>query len=184
MSERNKGILLAALVLVGALVWWYQHDSTSVASTATLDGEMSYKPLAVENPALQRDKQRASQKTEYKGNGRDLFSEIAPPPPQDPKKIEAASRRFVGPEVQPPPPPPTLPGNMKFFGYGTIPNGTAKRAFLSDGDNIYIVGEGDTLLGKFRVTKIGNANLDFEEIASGRHGSTQLTEEPAAAPAT
>ena len=63
-------------------------------------------------------------------------------------------------------------------------NGTAKRAFLSDGDNIYIVGEGDTLLGKFRVTKIGNANLDFEEIASGRHGSTQLTEEPVAAPAS
>ena len=75
-----------------------------------------------------------------------------------------------------------LPGNVKFFGYGTIPNGTAKRAFLSDGDNIYIVGEGDTLLGKYRVMKIGNANLDFEEIASGRHGTTRLSEEPVAAP--
>jgi hypothetical protein len=184
MNERNKGILLAVLVVVGAIVWWYQHDSTSVASTSMGEGEMSYKPLAVENPALQRDKQRASQKTEYKGTGRDLFSEIAPPPPEDPRKIEERKREAYGPTVPPPPPPPMLPGNMKFFGYGTIPNGTAKRAFLSDGDNIYIVGEGDTLLGKFRVTKIGNANLDFEEIASGRHGSTQLTEEPANAPAS
>jgi len=113
-----------------------------------------------------------------------LFSEIAPPPPEDPRKVVEQRRLAYGPTIPPPPPPPTLPGNMKFFGYGTIPNGTAKRAFLSDGDNIYIVGEGDTLLGKFRVTKIGNANLDFEEIASGRHGSTQLTEEPVTAPAS
>ncbi len=63
---------------------------------------------------------------------------------------------------------------MKFFGYGTMPNGTSRRAFLTDGDEVYIVGEGDTLLGKFRVMKIGNANLDFEEIASGRRGSTHF----------
>ncbi len=184
MNDRKKGILLAVLVVVAALVWWYEREGNSVASTTAQDGEMSYKPLGVENPALQRDKQHASQKTEYKGNGRDLFSEIAPPPPQDPRKVDVATRKSYGPTIPPPPPPPMLPGNMKFFGYGTIPNGTAKRAFLSDGDNIYIVGEGDTLLGKYRVTKIGNANLDFEEIASGRHGSTQLTEEPVPAPAS
>jgi hypothetical protein len=184
MTERNKGLLLAALVLVAVLVWYWERGGSSVASTSTESGELSYKPLAVENPALQRDKQRASQKTEYKGTGRDLFSEIAPPPPEEARKAVQQAHAFQGPTIPPPPPPPTLPGNMKFFGYGTIPNGTAKRAFLSDGDNIYIVGEGDTLLGKFRVTKIGNANLDFEEIASGRRGSTQLTEEPAAAPAS
>jgi hypothetical protein len=184
MNERNKGILLASLVVFAILVWYYERASGSEESTAAQYGEMTYKPLAVENPALQRDKQRASQKTEYKGNGRDLFSEIAPPPPEEARKAVVAARGPMGPTIPPPPPPPTLPGNMKFFGYGTIPNGTAKRAFLSDGDNIYIVGEGDTLLGKFRVTKIGNANLDFEEIASGRHGTTALTEEPVAAPAT
>jgi hypothetical protein len=183
MSERNKGIALAALVVVAVLVWYYERSGNSAASASAETGEMSYKPLAVENPALQRDKQRASQKTEYKGNGRDLFSEVAPPPPEE-RKVAVASHAPMGPTIPPPPPPPTLPGNMKFFGYGTIPNGTAKRAFLSDGDNIYIVGEGDTLLGKYRVTKIGNANLDFEEIASGRHGSTQLTEEPVTAPAS
>lgn len=184
MNERTKGILLTTLVVVAVLVWYWERGGNSVASTSAQYGEMSYRPLAVENPALQRDKQRASQKTEYKGNGRDLFSEVAPPPLDAARKSAAASRGPVGPTMPPPPPPPTLPGNMKFFGYGTIPNGTAKRAFLTDGDNIYIVGEGDTLLGKYRVTKIGNANLDFEEIASGRHGSTVLTEESAAAPAS
>jgi hypothetical protein len=184
MNERNKVIALAVLVVVAVLVWYYERSGDSVTATSAQYGEMSYKPLAVENPALQRDKQSASQKTEYKGSGRDLFSEIAPPPPVDQQKVVEQRRVAQGPQPEPPPPPPVLPGNMKFFGYGTIPNGTAKRAFLTDGDNIYIVGEGDTLLGKYRVTKIGNANLDFEEIASGRHGSTQLTEEPVAAPAS
>lgn len=183
MNERNKGILLVGLVVVAGAVWYFERDSASVASTSAQTGEMSYKPLGVENPALQRDKQRASQKTDYKGTGRDLFSEIAPPPPVDPRKV-VVPHATVGPINPPPPPPPTLPGNVKFFGYGTIPNGTAKRAFLSDGDNIYIVAEGDTLLGKYRVVKIGNANLDFEEIASGRHGSTTLSEEPITAPAS
>ena len=59
---------------------------------------------------------------------------------------------------------------MKFFGFGTVPNGSARRAFLSDGDEVYIVAEGDTLLGRYRVTKIGNATLEFIEISSGRQG--------------
>ena len=138
--------------------------------------------MAVENPALQREKQEASRKTEYKGGGRDLFSAIAPPPVVVAQKEER--RAPQGPVALPPPPPPSLPGNVKFFGYGTVPNGTAKRAFLSDGDQIFIVAEGDTLLGKYRVVKIGNANLDFEEIASGRRGSAALSEEPIAAPAS
>ena len=151
-----------------------------MATAATQYGELPYKPLPVENPALQREKQQASRSTEYKGGGRDLFTEMAPPPPVVAQKDER--RTPQGPLPQPP--PPSLPGNVKFFGYGTVPNGTAKRAFLSDGDQIFIVAEGDTLLGKYRVVKIGNANLDFEEIASGRRGSAVLSEEPVVAPAS
>jgi hypothetical protein len=183
MKEQTKGILLVALIAVAALVWYLERRESSASTSASLQvGELAYKPLAVENPALQREKQAASRKTEYKSAGRDLFSDQAPPPPVVIQK--EARRTAQGPMPLPPPPPPSLPGNVKFFGYGTVPNGTAKRAFLSDGDQIYIVAEGDTLLGKYRVVKIGNANLDFEEIASGRRGSTALTEEPVTAPAS
>src|SRR6202000_3369257 len=108
-------ILLAALVVVAGLVWYFERGSDSVASSSAQYGEMSYKPLAVENTAPHRDTQRASQKTEYKGNGRDLFSEVAPPPPEDPHKVVEVAHRKVGPDLEPPPPPPTLPGNVKFF---------------------------------------------------------------------
>jgi hypothetical protein len=68
---------------------------------------------------------------------------------------------------------------VKFFGYGTIPNGTARRAFLSDGDEIYIVGEGDVLLGRFRIVKINNANLEFEETSTGRRASVAMAQDEA-----
>jgi hypothetical protein len=183
MKEQTKGMVLVGLIAVAAFVWYLERRDTSAdAASSQVGRELTYRPLAVDNPALQREKQATSRKTEYKGGGRDLFSEIAPASVIVAQRVERHTTQ--GPVPLPPPPPPTLPGNVKFFGYGTVPNGTAKRAFLSDGDQIFIVAEGDTLLGKYRVVKIGNANLDFEEIASGRRGSTALSEEPIAAPAS
>jgi hypothetical protein len=175
MSEQNKGILLVVLLAVAGAIWYYAtHGGSAVVSVSSSVGDV-YHPLAVDNPELQREKLNRSRETEYKGSGRDVFSVLAPPPPEAPKPKVTQPQ---GPVVAPPPPPPALPASMKFFGYGTIPNGTARRAFLSDGDQVYIVGEGDTLLGRFRVVKIGNANLDFEEIASGRRGTASLSDEP------
>jgi hypothetical protein len=182
MSEQNKGILLAVLLLIAGGIWYYAtHGASAVVKVSSEVGSV-YRPLAVDNPELQREKLNRSRSTEYKGSGRDVFSAVAPPPPEvaKPKVVSGPAE----PIVPPPPPPPALPASMKFFGYGTIPNGTARRAFLSDGDQVYIVGEGDTLLGRFRVVKIGNANLDFEEIASGRRGTASLSDEPVAQPAS
>jgi len=177
MSERTKAAWLVALLLVAGLVWYFQNRSHSIAPSTSSVDPTSYKPLAVENPELQRDILEKSRKTEYKPSGRDLFGGYLPPPPEAAKP---QAQGPTGPVVPPQPPPPALPANVRFFGYGTVPNGTARRAFLSDGEEVFIVSEGDTLLGRFRVVKIGNANLDFEEIATGRRGSATLTEEPGA----
>jgi hypothetical protein len=181
MTQKNQMILLAVLVLIMAVVWYFNR-TTSATNTGNVATFQNYQLLAVENPQLHRDKMEAAQKTEYHSLGRNPFSEIAPPPdhPQ-PKPVD--THPHPGPMPLPPPPPPTLPPSMKFFGYGTIPNGTLRRAFLSDGDEVYIVGEGDTLLGRFRIVKINNANLEFEEIATGRHNTVTMQEDQAAPPA-
>ena len=180
MSDKTKGIWLAGLIVVAVMVWYFSGNGPVAPGTASADPTAPYRPLAVENPELQRAKLEKSRKIEYKSLGRDLFSEIAPPPPEEVQKRTEVAHANMGPVQPPPPPPPALPANVKFFGYGTVPNGSARLAFLTDGEQVYIVGEGETLLGKYRVVKIGNANLDFEEIASGRRGSTALSEEPAA----
>jgi len=176
MSQKKKAALLVVLMALVALVFYFDTKGAALPNSASLIDKQRYTPLPVENPELQRWKLNASRKTEYKSNGRDLFSEVLPIE-APPKRIDPP--RQTGPVVPPEPPLPTLPANMKFFGYGTIPNGTAKRAFLSDGEEVYIVGEGDTFLGRFRIVKIGNASLEFEEIATGRRNSTTLDEQAA-----
>jgi len=92
-----------------------------------------------------------------------------------PKKPEPSGPK---PDVPPPPPPPpTIP--LKFFGYGTVPNGTVRLAFFSDGQDIYVVAEGELLLNRFRILRIGNANLEFEEISTGLRGIANLDEQAA-----
>jgi hypothetical protein len=172
MSQKKKGAILGVLVVMAALVFYFDAKGPSLANNSSLIERQTYTPLPVENPELQRWKQDASRKTEYKSSGRDLFSISLPPPPLP----KPDPRPDPGPIVPTEPPPPTLPPNMKFFGYGTIPNGTAKRAFLSDGEELYIVGEGDTLVGRFRIIRISNTRLEFEEISTGRRNFVTLDE--------
>jgi len=181
MTQKNQMIVLAALVLIMGVVWYFNR-TTSVTNPGNVATFQNYQLLAVENPQLHRDKMEEAQKTEYHSLGRNPFSEIAPPKEQPKEKKVAQHLQQTVPTL-PPLPPPMLPGNMKYFGYGTIPNGTLRRAFLSDGDDVFIVGEGDTLLGRFRIVKINNANLEFEEIATGRRNTITLQEEQVAPPA-
>jgi len=179
MKQKNQIAVLVALLLIMGVVWYFNTNKpTVVAGNAA--AFQNYKLLAVDNPQLHREKMEAAQKAEYKSTGRNPFSEIAPPPPEDVKKT--ATRQNYGPPVLPPPPPPTLPPTMKFFGYGTVPNGTSRRAFLADGDDVYIVAEGDTLLGRYRIIKVNNSNLEFEEISSGRRNTVALSQEDLPAP--
>jgi hypothetical protein len=176
MKQRTKIALLGALMLAAAGVFYFDSTGGSLPGKNQSFKATTYTPLPVENPALQRWKLDASRRTEYKSSGRDLFSEVLPPP-LHPRVPDPVPQPVAQVPVEPP--PPTLPANMKFFGYGTVPNGTSKRAFLSDGEEVYVVGEGDTILGRFRILRIGNASLEFEELGSGRRNSASLDEQAA-----
>src|SRR5207302_8529167 len=103
------------------------------------------------------------------------------PPPPTPAPVHIPEPAVVKvpdplpPPPPPPPPPPKLP--LKFFGYGAAPNSSGRRAFLTDGETVYIVAEGDTVLGRYRIIKITSASLDFEEIGSGRRASKALEDQ-------
>ena len=181
MKRKQQIIVLVVLVAVALVVWSFEWNKHTPAMQ-TAESIESYKDLAVENPQIRWPELERAQKTEYKSNGRNPFSVIAPPTRQEQQaklKLESQAKNLPPP---PPPPPPTeakLPPNLKFFGYGTVPIGSARRAFFTDGDDVFIVTEGDTLLGRYRILKVGNANLEFQEISSGLHGTTPLEEQAA-----
>jgi hypothetical protein len=181
MKQKHQIIVLIALVVVAGLVWGFElHRQAPAVQTASfIEG---YKPLGRDNPRIRWEELERAQKTEYKSNGRNPFSMIAPPTPGE---VQAANdkKKIELPPAPPPPPPPTraqAPANLKYFGYGTVPTGTPRRAFITDGEGeIFIVSEGDTLLGRYRILKVGNSNLEFQEISSGLPGTMPLEEQAA-----
>jgi hypothetical protein len=182
MKQNKQLVFLVGLVAVAFLVWYfgYFRSGKSSGGTSNTAAIGSVQLLGIDNPELHWPELKAAHSTEYKSNGRNPFSPEAPIQQQQPTVVAQAPSKHYGPDVIAPPPPPTLPGNLKFFGYGTVPNGTARRAFFSDGDDVLIVSEGETLLGRYRIVKVNNTNLEFEEIASGRHNTTPLVEDQAA----
>jgi hypothetical protein len=180
MKQKKQIIVLVVLMVIAALVWSFEWQKQTPA-TQTANFIQDYKPLGENNPGIHWGLLERAQKTEYKSSGRNPFSVIAPPPTEDPKKPRPHPPQ--GPPAPPStPPPPTqafLPPNLKYFGFGAVPIGTPPRAFFTDGELIYIVTEGDTLLGRYRILKVGNSNLEFQEISSGLHGTTPLEEQAA-----
>ena len=171
MKQKNYLVLLAVLLILTGFVWYSRLSGPRVI-TGPSDLVSNYPALGVENPQLHWWKLQAARKAEYNSNGRNIFAASLPPLPAPSTRRPSAA---VGPTQLPPPPPPTLP--LKFFGYGTIPAGAPRRAFLSDGEQVIIVTEGEILLGRFRILKIGNANLEFEEIGTGQRGTAALEEQ-------
>ena len=171
MKQQKQIIALIVLLIAAASLWFYNSRQSPIAAGAITIAS-NYSPMNVDNLKLRTAQREASRGSEYKGTGRDPFN-ATPPPPPPPKVPQKGEPGWQ--EPQPPPPPKAeLPPNMKYYGYGTVPNGTARRAYLTDGDDVYIVAEGDTLLGRFRIVKIGNATIEFEDISSHIQGQKTI----------
>lgn len=188
MKKKLEVMALGVLVIAAVVVWLgaWKVRSAGDPPVTVLNNLPAF---AVENPQVRWDELQRAQETEYRNNGRNPFSAIAAPLAASggSKANGKAPEAYVpkGPRwIQEPPKPTTAswPANLKYFGYGAVPKGSPRRAFIRDmeNENIYIVPEGETLLGRYRIVKVGNANLEFQEISSGLPGTTNLEE--AAAP--
>jgi len=176
MKQKKQFAVLVVLLLIAGAIWFFYFDHDKSVVTADAKSAVhNYKLLSVDNPQLHTEGVERARKTEYKSRGRNIFSRELPPPPPVPKVVKPEQSGPKPDVPPPPPPPPTLP--VKFFGYGTVPNGTVRLAFFSDGQDIYVVAEGELLLNRFRILRIGNANLEFEEISTGLRGTANLDEQ-------
>src|SRR5260370_9538457 len=127
MNQKKQLAALVVLLLIAGFIWflYFSHDRPVV----TADVVHNYRPLGVDNPSLHWGPVERTRKTEYKSSGRNIFSRELPPPP-----VPKPDKNHPAPPPLPPPPPPepkVSPLPPKYFGFGTIPNGTAPAAFLS-----------------------------------------------------
>lgn len=172
-KQRKELIVLVALVLVAALIWLYYGREIKPNSGIAASGQ--YTPINAQDYVVILNGLEKAQKTEYKASGRNIFV-IGPMPVE--KQVQAGPVKppFINKGPMPPPPPPPAQLAMTFFGYGMLPAGGPRQAFLKEenGDEVHIVSEGDLLLNHIKILHIGNERLDFEDINTGQKGSKTL----------
>ncbi len=136
-------------------------------------------PMKVD-PSLRVELLARLEKITVRGGSRSLFDFSNEPSPTTesavakiipaPKKSIAAPKPFIGPLNEPPPAPkpvvqkpqaPPIP--LRFYGYASAPRGASKRGFFLDGEEIVVAAEGELIKQRYKVIRIGLANVTMED---------------------
>jgi len=125
------------------------------------------------DPTLRFDWLKSSEDTKYEGTGRNIFrAEIDTPKPVTNGTTDHA--QVTAPPVpQGPPPPPPI--TLKFFGFANKP-GEPRRVFLSQGDDVFIAGEGDIVDRRYKVLRISPMAVEVEDVLNNNRQSIPLTQ--------
>jgi hypothetical protein len=178
-TSRPRPAILALLVvaLVGVLVYMLwpaaatgpapsnppreQRRQASSAAKGTAGAQRASGPLDVRLEAL---KQPRATPEDVKGrNPFRFYVPPPPPPPTPPKALQPGDKNYVAPPPQPPPGPPPIP--LKFIGTVEV-KGRKVAIFVStDGKGMpQYAGEGELVLGQYRVIKIGVESVILEYL--------------------
>ena len=123
------------------------------------------------DPSLRTDILMASQKIEYTGGERNIFR-VKEVPVAIPKPID--NGRLRPPPPPPPMEPPKPPIPLIFYGFSNRP-GEPKKAFLRDGDNIFVAVEGEVVERRYKIMKITNTSIVVEDILNNNQQMISLT---------
>jgi|SRR5882724_9505694 len=177
MSKRERllvGVLVVLIAISGLIYYFNNRGTPSASASISIDG--AYHPISVENPSLRLERLESLHHVQYTGSHRNIFSET--PPPHIPTAKEIADAK-----AHEPPPivvqPQVLPVqvNLKFYGFVDDAHTGARRAFFTNGEDIFIVGVGDTLENRLRVTRIGNDTVELMEISSSRRTTLPIEQD-------
>jgi len=174
-TERRRQLLLAVLAVVLAVVVYYAWPGTSRQSTPSSNQRAAGTSGAVRDrtargaaPQPTTDVHLEALEAERPKPGpteRNLFRfrEKPPPPPPPPGAGDRMPQRDVPVNIDPgpPQPPPVPPINLKFLGLFWPAPGKPKIAIFSDGNGPpQFAKEGDVVLGRYRVLKIGEESVE------------------------
>jgi hypothetical protein len=127
------------------------------------------------DPTIHLERLEQAAVSDYPGSQRNLFRYEAAPPPPPPKKtpeqIKEEQRRIVN---TPPPPPPAI--DLKYYGFSTDRATNTKKIFLTNGQDIFIVGEGEILANRYKVIRIGVNSVEVEDMRTKSRQQLPLTE--------
>ncbi len=143
-------------------------------------------PMTVD-PTLRTDLLAKVRNVEFAGVQRNIFlfgerKKVVPPP--EPTIIAKAQERLEALSKPAPPPPPAAPVKpaappiqFKYYGFANQPGDVRKRAFLLDGEDILIGGEGDVIKSRYKIIRIGVNSIVVEDMQYNNQQTLRLQEQ-------
>jgi len=131
------------------------------------------------DPTLRLELLAASERTQYQGNGRNIFVSQAEDIPQPKgtghtdsiKPEEDANRIYTPPPIPQQPPIP-----LKFYGFASSP-GEPKKIFLKLGEDVFVAGEGEIVDRRYKVIRISASSVEIQDVVnSGPPQNIPLTQ--------
>lgn len=181
MQRRVELYILAGLTIALVVAYLYNRNQVpGISGVLAADGKFT--PLSVQEPQLRLDLLERLKTSDYSGSHRDIFN-YGPPPvtqakPGDPTYVAS---KVIGPPLPQPAAPVQVPGEL--FGYASMPATGKRVGFFKEGDDVLVVPEGDTFLGRFRLIHVGNESADVQQISDGRHATVPMVQPPNSEPA-
>lgn len=184
LENKKKAMWAAGLGVVAVLVFAYEVLPFFAGSSTPSSNAQAAAPLLTHtlvprgkglkpgkkqrveslDPTLRFDLLAMSEKTQYEGNGRNIFvsqaEDVIPKPiaPGSPDAPDQAQRAYVTPT---PPPAPPIP--LKFYGFASSP-GEPKKIFLKLGEDVFVAGEGEIVDRRYKVIRISNTSVEIQDV--------------------
>lgn len=127
------------------------------------------------DPTIHLERLKPAAVSDYPGSQRNLFRYETAPPPPPPKKTPAQIKEEQQRIAKTPPPPPP-PIDLKYYGFSTDKAANTKKVFLTNGQDIFIVGEGEIFANRYRVIRIGVNSVEVEDMRTKSRQQLPLTE--------
>jgi hypothetical protein len=130
------------------------------------------------DPTLRLDLLAASERTQYEGNGRNIFvsqaEDVVIPKPVAPGRTDGPGDEQSAYHL--PPPPAVAPIPLKFYGFASSP-GEPKKIFLKLGEDVFVAGEGEIVDRRYKVVRISNTSVEIQDVVgSGPPQNIPLTQ--------
>lgn len=199
LGTDNKKKTIAAVVLgamaVGAFLYFVLPFFTTSSAPASnplaatpqaaaragsRSGKAAKKLPRAENldPTLRLDLLAAAEKTQYEGNGRNIFVSQAEDVkiPKPIARVNTDNQQQQAKQWTPPAIPNAPPIPLKFYGFASSP-GEPKKIFLKNGDDVFVAGEGEIVDRRYKVIRITNTSVEIQDVVnSGPPQNIPLTQ--------
>jgi hypothetical protein len=180
-GTESKTKLYTAIVLGVVAVMcvaWAVIPSGPASAPAPRAASSGTKTAAVESldPRLHLDLLTSSEDVKYEGKGKNIFRASTESEPIENVKVSPLlghKGNVQLPQVYTPPPPPPI--NLKFFGL-TNSKGEKPKAFLSQGEDVWIAREGDVVNRHYRVLRISPREVEVEDLLNNHRENIPLTQ--------